>query len=351
MAADPYDVLGVPRDATPEAIKQAYRKLARQHHPDLNPGKPEAEAKFKAAAAANDLLSDPDKRARFDRGEINAEGQEQRPAGGYRRYADDMAGTRYGPRDSAWSGATYDDPRASGTHDDPRASGTYNDPRASGAYNDPRASGAYNDPRASGATPDDIFAEFFEARRRAQAAPRRGEDESYRLDVPFLSAVAGATEVLTLPDGRTLSVKIPPGVETGQVLRLRGQGGAGWQGGPAGDALIELRVQDHTLYRRDGNDLRMDLPVTLKEAVLGGPVEVPTPSGPLRVTLPAHSDTGRQVRLRGKGVAAHGDRAAGDLFLTLRVMVGAPDAALEAFLRDWAPEHPADPRAGLEGLA
>jgi len=306
MAADPYEVLGIPRDATPDAIKQAYRRLARQHHPDLNPGKPAAEEKFKAVAAAHDLLSDPDKRARFDRGEIDAAGQEQRPAGAYRQYAEDMAGARY-------------DPRAAGPRDGP--------------------------------TPDDIFAEFFEARRRAQAAPRRGEDESYRLAVPFLSAVAGATEILTLPDGRTLSVKIPPGVETGQVLRLRGQGGAGWQGGPAGDALIELRVQDHPLYRRDGTDLRMDLPVTLKEAVLGAAVEVPTPSGALRVTLPPHSDTGRQIRLRGKGVAAHGTRAAGDLFLTLRVVVGTPDAALEAFLRDWVPEHPTDPRAGLEAEA
>ncbi|BDG70250.1 DnaJ C-terminal domain-containing protein [Roseomonas fluvialis] len=315
MAADPYATLGVPRDATPEAIKQAYRKLARQHHPDLNPGNPDAEARFKAVAAANDLLSDPDRRARFDRGEIDAEGQEQRPAGGYRRYAEEAAGERYGPR-------------------------------AGGPYGGP-----YTDSQAGGPTPDDIFAEFFEARRRAQAAPHRGDDESYRLAVPFLSAVAGATEVLTLPDGRTLSVKIPPGVETGQVLRLRGQGGAGWNGGPAGDALIELSVQDHPLYRRDGNDLRMDLPVTLKEAVLGGAVEVPTPFGALRVTLPPHSDTGRQIRLRGKGVAAHGTRAAGDLFLTLRVMVGQPDAALEAFLRDWVPEHPNDPRAGLEAGA
>jgi DnaJ-class molecular chaperone len=302
MAADPYETLGVPRDATPEAIKQAYRKLARQHHPDLNPGKPAAEERFKAVAAAHDLLSDPDKRARFDRGEIDAAGQEQRPAGAYRRHAEDTEGERYAGR----------------------ADGTAN---------------------------DDIFAEFFEARRRAQAAPHRGEDESYRLAVPFLSAVAGATEILTLPDGRTLSVRIPPGVETGQVLRLRGQGGAGWNGGPAGDALIELSVQDHPVYRRDGSDLRMDLPVTLKEAVLGGAVEVPTPFGALRVTLPPHSDTGRQIRLRGKGVAAHGSRTAGDLFLTLRVMIGTPDAALEAFLRDWVPEHPADPRAGLEALA
>jgi len=299
MAEDPYKVLGVARDATPEAIKKAYRKLARKHHPDLNPGKPEAEARFKAASAANDLLSDPDKRARFDRGEIDAEGQEQRPAGGYRRHAEEAPGERYSRR-------------------------------------------------ADADMFEDLFADLFEARRAADSAPRRGQDAAYRLEVPFLSAVQGATERLSLPDGRSLSVKIPPGVVTGQVLRLRGQGHPGRNGGPAGDAMIELEVADHPLIRRDGNDLRMELPVTLKEAVLGGPVVVPTPSGPLRVTLPPHSDSGRQIRLRGKGVAAHGTRAAGDLFLTLRVMIGPPDAALEAFLRDWSPETPSNPREGLE---
>jgi DnaJ-class molecular chaperone len=146
-------------------------------------------------------------------------------------------------------------------------------------------------------------------------------------------------------------VKIPPGVETGQVLRLRGQGGPGRHGGPAGDALIELDVAAHPLFRREGFDLHLELPVTVREAVLGGPVIVPTPGGPLRVTLPAGSDAGRQIRLRGKGIAAHGDRAAGDLFLTLRIVIGKPDAALEAFLRDWTPEHPEDPRAGMEGAA
>ena len=303
MADDPYTVLGVARDATPEAIKQAYRKLARQHHPDLNPGKPEAEARFKAASAANELLSDPEKRARFDRGEINAEGHEQAPTGGWRQHAEAPSGERYG-----------------GQAPDP------------GMF-------------------DDLLAEMFRNRARSEAAPRQGEDEHYRLDVGFRDAVLGATETLTLPDGRALSVKIPPGVTSGQVLRLRGQGGPGWRGGPAGDALIELTVAAHPLYRRDGQDLHMDLPVTLREAVLGGPVEVPTPGGPLRVTLPAASDTGRVIRLRGKGVAAHGKRAAGDLLLTLRVVVGPPDAALEAFLRDWQPEHPVDPRAGLEAMA
>ncbi len=303
MAEDPYKTLGIPREASTEAIRAAYRKLARKHHPDLNPGKPEAEAKFKAVSAANDLLSDPEKRARFDRGEIDADGQEQRPAGSYRQYAEQPTGAKYGARHGQ---------------------------------------------RPEAEVFDDIFADIFEQRRRAESGPRRGRDESYRLAVPFLHAMEGATETLTLPDGRSLSVKIPPGVETGQVLRLRGQGGPGRNGGPAGDALIDLDVAEHSLFRREGFNLHLELPVTLREAVLGGPVLVPTPGGPLRVNLPEGSDTGRQIRLRGRGIAAHGKREAGDLLLTLRVLIGPADDALKTFLRDWKPEHPHDPRAGME---
>ncbi len=301
MAEDPYQVLGVARDATPEAIKKAYRKLARQNHPDLNPGKPEAEARFKAASAAHHLLSEPESRARFDRGEIDAEGQErapQRPAGGWRRHAEAASGGRY-------------------------------------------------DPHADFGDLGDVFADLFARQQAAESAPRAGRDVAYQLRVPFVSAVLGATEQLVLPDGRQLSVRIPPGVVSGQSLRLRGQGGPGRNGGPAGNAVIELEVEDHPLYRRDGLDLHLDLPVTLREAVLGGAVTVPAPTGPLRVTLPAGSDTGRVVRLRGKGVAADGNRPAGDLLLTLRVMVGKPDAALEAFLRDWQPEHAHNPREAM----
>ncbi|MBU8537377.1 DnaJ C-terminal domain-containing protein [Falsiroseomonas tokyonensis] len=306
MAEDPYKVLGVARDATPEAIKKAYRKLARQNHPDLNPGKPEAEARFKAASAAHDLLSDPERRARFDRGEIDAEGQERpppRPAGGWRRHAEAPEGGRYDPfAESGFEAGDF----------------------------------------------GDLFADILARQRAAETAPRPGRDVAYRLSVPFLSAVLGATEQLVLPDGRQLSVKIPPGVVSGQSLRLRGQGAPGRNGGPAGNAVIELEVEDHPLFRRDGFDLHLDLPVTLKEAVLGGPVTVPAPAGPLRVTLPAGSDTGRQVRLRGKGVAAEGSRPAGDLLLTLRVVLGPPDPALEAFVRDWTPQKPFDPREAMD---
>ena len=299
MAADPYGILGLKRDASAEAIKAAYRKLARKHHPDLNPGKPEAEARFKAVSAAHDLLSDPDKRGRFDRGEIDAEGQEQRPTAGYRRHADAAQGARY-------------------------------------------------DGQSGGSPFDDLFADMFEARRRAESAPRPGQDESYRLDITFIDAMLGTTTPMRLPDGRSLSVRIPPGITTGQVLRLRGQGGPGRNGGAAGDALIGITVLEHPLLRREGRNIAMELPVSLREAVLGGPVEVPTPSGRLRITLPAHSDSGRQIRLRGKGVAAHGAEPAGDLLLTLKVVVGPADAALDAFLQDWAPSATEDPRAALD---
>ena len=164
----------------------------------------------------------------------------------------------------------------------------------------------------------------------------------------FLDAVNGATRRLTLPDGRTLDVKIPPGTADGQTLRLRGQGGKGSHGAPDGDALIDIHVLPHRFFKRDGRDIRLELPVTLPEAVLGASIEVPTPGGPVRMRIPPHSDSGTELRLRGRGVPAHGGQAAGDLFATLRVVVGAPDAALEGFLRAWKPEHPANPRHAME---
>lgn len=307
MADDPYQTLGVARDATAEQIRRAYRRLAKKYHPDLNPGDKAAEERFKAISQANELLSDPERRARFDRGEIDASGQERPPPGpppGWRDFAEGAAGARYAHA----GGNTFQEEDLS-----------------------------------------DLFGGLFGARRGGPEPRRRGRDELYSLDIGFLDAVRGATRRLTLPDGRTLDVGIPPGSDDGQTLRLRGQGGTGRNGGPAGDALIEIHVAPHPHYVRDGDDIRLDLPVTLKEAVLGAKVPVPTPGGTVNLTIPPGSDTGRQLRLRGRGVPAHAGRHAGDLYVTLRVQLGAPDPALEAFLRGWTPAHETNPRHELEG--
>jgi DnaJ-class molecular chaperone len=303
---DPYKILGVAKAASQDDIRRAYRKLAKKHHPDLNPGNTKAEALFKTVSAANDLLSDPEKRARFDRGEIDADGQEQAPRSSYRDHAQGEPGRRYS---------------------------------AGGSQ-----SGGWN-------TEDfaDIFGSAFGgARSRGDNARGRGDDEHYVLTTDFLSAINGATQRLNLPDGRTLDAKIPPGTTDGQILRLRGQGGDGWNGGASGDALIEIHVAPHRYFERDGQNIRMTLPVTLTEAVLGGPVEAPTPGGPVRVRIPPGSDSGSELRLRGRGVPLHNGKPAGDLYATLRVVIGTPDEALKAFLIGWKPEQPIDPRIAME---
>ena len=203
-------------------------------------------------------------------------------------------------------------------------------------------------PEAAGGDADELFGTFF---REQMNRPRRGRDRSYTLDVAFLASVNGATERLALPDGSTLDVRIPPGLEDGQVLRLRGKGEAGANGGPDGDALIAVSVLGHAFYRREGSDLVMELPVTFAEAVLGAKVEAPTPQGTVTLTVPAGSDAGTRMRLRGRGVAAHGGRAAGDLHVTLRVVVGPVDEALQDFLRGWEGQAGFDARAGMGGDA
>jgi DnaJ-class molecular chaperone len=315
MPNDPYQTLGVKREATAAQIKSAYLKLAKKHHPDLNPGDPGAEEKFKAMSAAHDLLSDPDKRARFDRGEIDAAGQERPPERPfYRGFAEGEQGGRY--RGAGPGGAD---------------------------------TAAFHD----------IFADLFRNAQgmkmsgmhggagRAADAGMRGQDQRYQLSVNFMEAAVGASRRLSLPDGRTLDVTIPAGLEQGQVLRLRGQGGAGWNGAPPGDALIEVDVLPHPYFVREGDDIHLDLPVTAAEAALGAKVTVPTPAGPVSLAVPRHSDTGRQLRLRGRGIPAHAGRPAGDLYVTLKIVLGTPDAALEAALKAFYERHPIDPRAQM----
>jgi DnaJ-class molecular chaperone len=279
--------------------------LAKQHHPDLNPGNAKAEETFKAVSAANSILSDPEKRGKFDRGEIDAAGQERAPRSSYREHAEGGAGRRYSrtdPQSGGWSDADF----------------------------------------------GDIFNSVFgEGRQADDDRPSHGQDERYGLSTTFLDAVNGATRRLTLPDGRTLEVKIPPGTTEGQTLRLRGLGGPGRNGAPSGDALIEVHVAAHRHFHRDGQDIRLALPVTLAEAVLGGDVEVPTPGGPVSMRVPPHADSGTELRLRGRGVPAHDGLAAGDLYAKLKVVLGAPDEALGEFLRNWKPKNPIDPRQDM----
>jgi len=304
MADDPYKLLGVAKDATAEEIRKAYRKLAKKHHPDLNPGNKAAEETFKLVSAANELLSDPEKRARYDRGEIDGSGAEKPQRQSYRHHAESGAGARYahGGAEQEFGGENF----------------------------------------------EDLFSTIFTGRAAGGGRPARGQDEHYALTAEFLDAVNGTTSRLSLPDGRILDVKIPPGTEEGSVLRLRGRGGAGRNGGPAGDALIEISILPHKFFTRDGQDIFLDLPVTISEAVLGGKVTVPTPAGQVAMTIKPHSDTGTKLRLAGRGVPAHGKRPAGALYVTLRVVLGTVDPELEAFLKNWKPaEAQKNPRAEM----
>jgi DnaJ-class molecular chaperone len=305
-ARNPYEVLGVKKEASEEEIRAAYRKLAKQHHPDLNPGNKAAEARFKEIAVAYDLLSDKEKRARFDRGEIDASGAE-RPEHAYSRYrgfAEGAPGERY----------------------------------------------EYHS--AEGMAPedlDDLFAFFGRGGRGGPGGTvrMRGADLPFALTIDFLTAVNGARQRLSLTGDRSLEVTIPAGVRDGQILRLQGQGAPGVNGGPAGDALIEIHVTPHAFFRREGDDIHLDLPVTLAEAVLGGKVTVPTVSGAVSMTIPANANSGQVLRLRGRGVPSAGGKS-GDQYVHLKVVLPeGGDADLARFLREWAPKHPYDPRRGM----
>jgi DnaJ-class molecular chaperone len=288
VPADPYQTLGVKKNASQEEIQKAYRQLAKKHHPDLNPGNKQAEEKFKEVSAAYDLLGDADKRARFDRGEIDEQGTERPRQRFYRDFADD-----------------------------------------SHAY-------ANDAGFADFAGAEDIFSQFFNREGRANIR-MRGSDVRYSLPLDFLDAINGGKRQIALPDGSTLDVTIPPGTRDGQILRLRGKGRPGVNGGPAGDALIEIEVLPHRVFTLKGDDIHAELPISLREAVLGGKVKAPTPSGSVAVTVPKWSNTGTVLRLKGKG-APRPDGSKGDEFLTLKVMLPEkPDVELEKFVAQWRP--------------
>ncbi len=288
-AADPYSVLGVARGATEAEIKKSYRKLAKELHPDKNKDNPRASDRFSAVTAAYDLLSDSDKRARFDRGEIDGDGNPATPFG--------------------FGGG------GGGFH-----------PSAGGF----QAGGDFGD----------IFEGLFGGRagRGAgfggrTAAPQKGANAAYRLAVPFEDAAAGRPQRITLGDGKTIDLKLPQGVESGTQMRLTGKG----EPGPAGpgDAIVTIQIGSHPFYRRDGDAVRLDLPVTLAEAILGGPVRVPTVDGPVNLNVPAGSSSGQTLRLKGKGFTGKSG-VRGDQLVTIEIILPKGDASLEAWAKEKA---------------
>ncbi|MCI4679154.1 DnaJ domain-containing protein [Rhodoblastus acidophilus] len=290
MSADPYLTLGVEKSASQDEIQKAYRRLAKKLHPDLNPGNDKAEERFKEVTAAYDILGDPEKRARFDRGEIDASGAE-RPAHHYYRDFSDRA-SPYA------SDAGYED---------------------------------FGDA-------EDILSQVFSRAGRARAH-MRGADIRYRLELDFLEAINGGERQIVLPDGSALDVRIPEGTNEGQILRLRGKGRPGLGNGPPGDALIEIQVRPHRIFTRKGDDIHLELPISLSEAVLGGEVVVPTPTGKVMMKVPKWTNTGAVLRLRGKG-ARRLDRTSGDEFVTLKIMLPEkPDPELEKFVAGWRGEY------------
>jgi DnaJ-class molecular chaperone len=300
MPQSPYEILGVARDASQEDIRKAYKRLAKQLHPDLNPGDATAEERFKTVSQAYQVVGDAERRGRFDRGEIDAQGAEAPPRGFYREHA--------------------------------------------GGEHPYHTTGGFADFGDLG----DIFSDLFgRGQGPGGAVHGRGGDIGYRLDVDFMDAARGAATRVRMADGRMLDVRIPPGVRNGQVLRLAGQGWPGHGDGKPGDALIEIHVGPHPAFRRDGLDIHLELPVALDEAVLGAKVDVPTIHGRVSMGIPKGSNSGRVLRLRGRGIHA-GDRE-GDQLVTLRIVLPRTiDADLETFLREWRRSHAYDPRADQE---
>ncbi|MDB5572359.1 MAG: hypothetical protein JWN93_3542 [Hyphomicrobiales bacterium] len=316
---DPYTILGVSKSASADDVKKAYRKLAKKFHPDQNADDPKAKEKFSEASAAYEILGDAEKRGKFDRGEIDAEGK-PKFTGGFEGFRNPRgAGAGAAGAQPGWQHFDFD------------------------------VGGGAAGARRGGFDPSDIFSDLFGGGRRGarSGGAVKGEDVTAVVTVPLTRAVKGGEARVTLPTGRTLDVNIPAGIESGQQIRLRGQGQASPMGGQPGDMILTVEIAPHPLFKVDGRDLRIDLPVTVYEAALGGKVQTPTLDGAVEMSIPPGS-AGRTLRLRGKGLPKTGEKPAGDLFVTPRIALPEKlDAAQEQAMKAWRDEKPYDPRRGM----
>jgi DnaJ-class molecular chaperone len=315
---DPYTVLGLSKSASADEVKKAYRRLAKKLHPDQNTTDPKAKEKFSEINTAYEILGDAEKRGKFDRGELDADGKPRHP--GFEGFGGGRPGAR-----SAGGGA------------------------GANWRNFEFEAGSPGGRNAGGFDPGDIFADLFGGGgRRTRANPAaQGEDVAAVVTVPLQRAVKGGEARVTLPTGRTLDVKIPAGIEPGQQIRLRGQGQPSGNGGRPGDVILTVEIAPHPVFKVDGRDLRLDLPVTLYEAALGGGVQAPTLDGMVELSLPPGS-AGKTLRLRGKGLPKSGDKPAGDLFVTPRIALPeAMDPEFEALMKRWRTDKSYDPRKGM----
>jgi len=313
---DPYEILGVSKTASEAEIKKAFRNLAKKFHPDAKGGDTSAQKRFQEISGAYDIVGDKDKRAKYDAGQIDAQGNPR----GFDPRAHGFGGNPSGQAEGGPGGFHF---TWSGRGDRPGET-------------------------AEGFRPEDLFADLLGGLGgRGRAQPRAGQDFDVETTVSFEEAVGGGTRRVVLPNGEQIDVKIPPGLKDGQQIRLKGRGGAGRAGGAPGDVMIHVTVAPHPYFTRDGRDLKIDLPVTLKEAVLGGKVPVQTMAGTVALSIPPGSNSGKVLRLRGKGIPGHGNERTGDLYVRLVVTLPArPDAELQKFAETWRADY--DPRAPIK---
>lgn len=315
--ADLYSQLGVKRDASEADIKKAYRKLAKELHPDRNKDNPKASERFSTVTRAYDILTDKAKRAQYDRGEIDEEGNPRAPFG----YGGGGGGPRpggFGQGPGGPGGAQF------GSGEEVDLSDIFEGLFGGGGQRRGGGFGGFGG--------------------RPRAAPQKGADVAYRLPVGFEDAASLKPQRVTLSGGKTVDIKLPKGVEEGSKIRLAGQGQPG--AGGSGDAIVTIHIKPHRFFRRDGDDIRLDLPIALDEAVTGAKVKVPTVDGAVMLSIPKGSSSGRTLRLKGKGFTGKSGQR-GDQLVTLQVDVPADDAELASFVESWSRKGKSNPRAAL----